>query len=221
MKCPHCLCPVQNAQGYCLECGFSGATLQSYLGDQWVRLERITDAAHCLRLEEMRHLEIVLDDFEHALPQAFFAVYLGVLPSGLNVAELGFWLLNQGAFNTHQMMKRNDFGSVLVLDPSARSIGITLGYSIEGHFEGQGLTAMLSRACEFLKHGDYSGALQSIIQNVGKELQKHGKASQWRPEPQSGTSIQVQPLRSGHRTTVGNELAEVSVRPASFYRRRS
>ena len=213
MKCPRCLSPVQIAQGYCHECGFSAATLQSYLGDQWVRLERITDPGHCLRLEEVRQLEIVLDNFERALPQAFFAVYLGVLPSGLNVSELGFWLLNQGAFNTHQMMKRNDFGSVLVVDPVMKSLAITMGYSIEGHFSESSLTSMLGKACEHLRHGDYSGSIESLIHQVDKELRLHAKPRHWQPDAQADPAIDVQPLRNGHRNPANHEYADSDPQP--------
>src|SRR6476660_6620455 len=97
MKCPRCQASVHPGQTSCPACGFSATLLHNYLGNQWVRLERITDAAHCLRLEDTRRVEIILDDFERSFPQAFFAVYLGTLPNNLNVAELGFWLLNQGA----------------------------------------------------------------------------------------------------------------------------
>ena len=164
-----------------------------------MRLERITDPGHCLRLEEVRQLEIVLDNFERALPQAFFAVYLGVLPSGLNVSELGFWLLNQGAFNTHQIMKRNDFGSVLVVDPVMKSLAITMGYSIEGHFSESSLTSMLGNACEHLRHGDYSGSIKSLIHHVDKELRLHAQPRRWQPDAQADPAIEVQPLRNGHR----------------------
>ena len=130
MKCPRCQASVRPAQTSSSACGFSATTLHNYLGNQWVRLERITDAAHCLRLEDARRLEIILDDFERTYPQAFFAVYLGTLPTNLNVAELGFWLLNQGAFNTHSVSRRNDFGIVLVVDPSTKTACITLGLSL-------------------------------------------------------------------------------------------
>ena len=92
MKCPHCESPLSTPLPACPQCGFSAEALGAYLGDHWVRLERITDAAHCLRLDDTRLCEVMMDDFERVFPQAFFAVYLGMLPTGLNVAELGVTL---------------------------------------------------------------------------------------------------------------------------------
>jgi hypothetical protein len=206
MKCPHCHAAAQPEQEFCQACGFSAATLRSYLGDQWVKLERITDAAHCLRLEEVRRCEIALDDFERCLPQAFFAIYLGVLPHGLNVAELGFWLLNQGAFNTHQMMKRNDFGTVLVVDPVTKSISLTLGYAIEGCFTPKQLTHLLETAAVHLEQQDFGGAMLKLIGDVYHGLRKKAQSYIWKPETSANEAgISVQPLRSGHRPTVRAE----------------
>ena len=79
MRCPHCSHPIAPQKTFCERCGFSDAHLAAYLGTEWVRLERITDAAHCLRLEESRQLEVHLDDFERQFPQSFLALYFGAV----------------------------------------------------------------------------------------------------------------------------------------------
>lgn len=211
MKCPRCQASVRSEQTSCSACGFSAALLHSYLGNQWVRLERITDASHCLRLEDTRRLEIILDDFERTYPQAFFAVYLGTLPTNLNVAELGFWLLNQGAFNTHSVSRRNDFGIVLVVDPSAKTACVTLGYSIEHCFTPRIINRMMQTVGGHLRKGAFGMAMEACCICVGKVLRKHARHMKWQPDsPVSADSISdigLQPLRGGHRSA-SRPLAE-------------
>jgi len=179
--------------------------LHNYLGNQWVRLERITDAAHCLRLEDTRKAEVILDDFERSFPQSFFASYLGVLPTGLNVVELGFWLLNQGAFNTHSVSRRNDFGIVLVADPATQIIGITLGYAIEGYFDAGTISRILQAAGSHLSKGAFGMAIEAACTHCGEVLRKHARRITWKPEasPEAGATpdMGLQPLRGGHKPT--------------------
>jgi len=179
-------------------CGFSADRLRQSLGDQWVRLERITDAAHCLRLADQQRCEVQMDDFERLLPQAFFAVYLGMLPAGLKVAELGFWLLNQGAFNTPHMQKRNDFGIVMVMDPAARELVLTFGYAIEAYFDEAIQRRLLERAAGHLKLQDYGAAIREVIQGCQSVLQRH---AQRQPRQLSSNGmppeLMVHPLRGG------------------------
>ncbi|MFO1485198.1 MAG: TPM domain-containing protein [Verrucomicrobiaceae bacterium] len=177
--------------------------LHRYLGNQWVRLERVTDAAHCLRLEDLRRIEVVLDDFERNFPQAFFAAYLGVLPIGLSVAELGFWLLNQGAFNTHSVSRRNDFGIILVVDPATQSVGITLGYTIEHWFPTKIVQRILADAAIHLRKRGFGSAIEIVCQQSAQILQKHGQRAPWHPGAagnlDASPDMGLQPLRSGHR----------------------
>ncbi|WP_395731952.1 TPM domain-containing protein [Prosthecobacter sp.] len=175
-------------------------------------MERITDAAHCLRLEDSRRIEIILDDFERSFPQAFFAVYLGTLPNNLSVAELGFWLLNQGAFNTHSVSRRNDFGMVLVVDPSARTACITLGYAIEKCFSPKIIHRMMQTVGSHLSKGAFSTAIATSCIRAGEVLRKHARPMQWQPEAagmaDSASDIGLQPLRGGHRS-ITRPLAEL------------
>lgn len=167
-----------------------------------MRLERITDAAHCLRLEDRHRCEVQMDDFERLLPQAFFAVYLGMLPTGLKVAELGFWLLNQGAFNTPHVQKRNDFGIVLVLDPAARELAMTFGYAIEGYFDEATQKRLLEKAVRHLKFQDYGAAVRETIRDCLSRLQSRAQRQPRRPSLHGALpELMVQPLRNGHATS--------------------
>jgi hypothetical protein len=142
-----------------------------------------------------------MDDFERAFPQAFFAVYVGSLPHGLNVSELGFWLLNQGAFNTPSIQKRNDFGVVLVVDPVSKSLGLSLGYSIEAYFDEKALLpSILQTIATKLRLQDYGGAIKRAIQEVTQVLRKKARRAPWKPESAPvSPALAVEPLRKGHQ----------------------
>jgi hypothetical protein len=203
MKCPRCQASVTPEQTACPACGFSATLLHNYLGNQWVRLERITDAAHCLRLEDSRRTEVILDDFERSFPQAFFAVYLGALPGNLNVAELGFWLLNQGAFNTHSVSRRNDFGMVLVIDPTAKTACMTLGYAIESCFSPKIMKRLMQAVGSHLSKGAFGLAIEDACLRAGAVLRKYAHCMPWQPDAATMADavpdMGLQPLRGGHR----------------------
>ncbi|WP_395716038.1 hypothetical protein [Prosthecobacter sp.] len=202
MKCPRCQGHVTVQQNTCNACGFSATLLHGYLGNQWVKLERITDAAHCLRLEEARRAEVVLDEFERSFPQAFFATYLGVLPNYFNVSELGFWLLNQGAFNTPSVSRRNDFGVVLVVDPSSLFASLTLGYAVEAYFGEDRMQQILQSVAKLLAEGAHGEAIVTACTRCAEVLRKHGTRTAWSPASLGGGSqpdMGLQPLRGGQK----------------------
>jgi hypothetical protein len=186
MKCPHCQARVTPLQKGCTACGFSASSLHPHLGNQWVRLDRITDVANCLRLEDTRRVEVILDDFERNFPQAFFAAYLGSIPNELTPSEVGFWLLNQGAFNTPSLQKRNDFGIVLVVDPSAHTASITLGYTIEACFSEPATLQNTARdRSTYLRDRRYGKAIEVACMRCARQLRK--LAHNARPGRLSGT----------------------------------
>ncbi|MBK8093259.1 MAG: TPM domain-containing protein [Verrucomicrobiaceae bacterium] len=192
----------------CEKCGFSAAKLKNYLGDQWIRLERITDAAHLLRLEEHQACELALDDFERAFPQAFIAIYLGALPNEINVSELGFWLLNQGAFHTHLLEKRNDYGLVLVIDPFTRSLALTAGYGIEPCLHQKKTQQILKSVAGSLAKNNTGEALLCMIADLRTLLQRAAVKQPRSPKTGSDHGLDVQPLRTGHR--MGSHLSPLT-----------
>lgn len=200
MNCPRCHTPCTHQDDECTVCGFSAELVRSYLGDHWIKLERITDPGHCLRLEDLRECEMEMADFERVFPQAFVAAYFGMLPAGLSVGELGFWLLNQSAFNTHQIQKRNDFGIVMVVDPMSKSLAITLGYAIEEWFVEPVMSTLLQAIVNCLKAQDYRGAISCVIEQTAHELRKHARRQPWSLETAGeALSLVLLPLRGGHR----------------------
>ncbi|WP_166647279.1 TPM domain-containing protein [Prosthecobacter fusiformis] len=179
------------------------STVRTLLGADWVRLERLTDNANCLSLKEHRALEIVLDDFERRFPQCFFAIYLGTLPASLTAADLGFWLINHGAFHTQQIAKRNDFGTALVIDCQRHVAALTLGYALESHIHEAELRHILSQMNSFLNRRRYGQALENAVGLFGRRLAQSATRTLPDVPPGPGTGdlggMGLQPLRAAHR----------------------
>lgn len=204
MKCPHCFAEVPHGAAACSQCGFSASAVRAYLGCEWVRLERITDQSMRLNLKDTRHLETVLDDFERCFPQCFLAVYLGPLPMELTVGDLGFWLINHGAFHAHQAAKRNDFGMVLVIDPLRQSAGLTLGYALEPILSEAAVVSVLDRVKSPLRRSDFAKAIQRTVKHLKKALRAQAKVESrdrhLPPPPTTDISeLGLQTLRHNHR----------------------
>ncbi|SKB02038.1 hypothetical protein SAMN02745166_03518 [Prosthecobacter debontii] len=205
MNCPHCSAVLASDAGECRNCGFSVRSIRALLGAEWVRLERLTDNGNCLSLKEQRHLEIILDEFERTFPQCFFAVYLGALPPTISARDLGFWLINHGAFHTREMAKRNDFGCALVIDDSRETLALTVGYALEGHLSEAELQRILKQSCMLLEGRHFGAAIERVVELTQQTL---SKAAQPRPETAPNNlgrvnadlgEIGLQPLRAAHR----------------------
>lgn len=212
MECPRCHSTLQSAASSCDSCGFNLSTLTKRLGDQWVRLERLTDAAHCLRVRDSRRIEGLLDEFERRFPQVFLAVYFGVLPHGISVSEAGFWLLNHAAFATHETSKRNDFGMALIIDPASGHAAISVGYAIEHLIRRQEFDQLLLRMSAALSHSDYSEAVHIAIHRIDRLLRSAGRAEPKTaaspPAPAVGHDLGLPRLRAQHRTQASATAAD-------------
>jgi uncharacterized membrane protein YgcG len=182
MKCPHCNSPLTTGQPACTGCGFSASAIRAYLGADWVRLERVTDVAGRLNLRETRHLETVLDEFERRFPQCFMAGYIGVLPETLTLTDLGFWLINHGAFQTHQISRRNDFAIVLLIDPLRQQAGFTLGYALEKVLPEPMLQAILKKLSRPLHRGAFGQAIELASAMIDKALRSAASLEPRQPE---------------------------------------
>ncbi len=206
MKCPHCSANLASEAAHCPQCGFSVGVVRAYLGSEWVRLERITDNQNLLSLKEQRQLEIALDGFERQFPQCFLAVYLGSLPSGLTASDLGFWLINHGAFHTHQMAKRNDYGIALVIDSGRQVASLMFGYSLEAHFKEAFAMQILNTIQKHLARRHYGYAVECVVGKITRALKQVGKRVV--PESDGGALLSeglgLQPLRAAHRISKGS-----------------
>jgi hypothetical protein len=145
------------------------------LGSNLVSLEALTDAAHCLRVREKEHLKHELDSFQLAFPQAFLAVYLGVLPTSPSPAEIAFWLLNHAAFQPADPARLNERAALLIIDPVSRTAGLTVGYGLEPFLPAPVIQGILRRVRTPLWHAEYVTAIELAITLLSTTLRKAGR----------------------------------------------
>lgn len=121
----------------------------------------------------------------------------------MKVSELGFWLLNQGAFETPSLIRRNDFGLLLVIDPTSRQVSLTAGYALEGLFRQDRVIKLLKAAGKDLSKGAFAAAITKVCEECSRLLRKNGRRKAWAPAGQSGAEnlghLGLEPLRGGHR----------------------
>jgi hypothetical protein len=175
MDCPRCGHDSIQSVASCAACALSLESVSQTLGSNLVSLESLTDAAHCLRVREKELLRHELDGFQQAFPQVFLAVYLGVLPNAPSASEIAFWLLNHAAFQPSDPTRLNERAALLLIDPVARTAGLTVGYGLEPYLPHKSLLGILRHIRTPLWHGEYAGAIELGIALIGKALRSAGK----------------------------------------------
>lgn len=175
MKCPSCMRPVDHEAESCYSCGYSDFRAASTYGGNRVMLNRVTDAAACLRKQDRDELAAVLDTLELRFPQMLFCAYLGTLPRHLNLSELGFWLLNHGQVKGAEYARPNENAILVVMDMATKQIGISLGYFAEVLISDEDAYKALMAARPNLINAEYGEALQTIFLKLAKVLQRNGR----------------------------------------------
>jgi hypothetical protein len=200
MTCPRCGSPVEPAQAECGGCSFSLAAVIGTFGHKLVQLDRLTDAANCLRLRDAQAIDEYLEDLETDFPQVFFAAYFGVLPPSFSPGELSFWLLNHAAFNNEELKKLNEFAVLLIVDPVGKCAGINVGYALESVLTTKKLQKVLQGIRTPLWHGELVNAVTSALGKVAKLLRQSGQPTRASTSLEAPGSTQEFMGRSGLRS---------------------
>lgn len=175
MKCPKCLRPVDHEAESCYSCGYSELEAAERYGGNQVMLNRIHDAAACLRKQDRDDLAEVLDQLEILFPQMLFCAYLGTIPEKLSLSELGFWLLNHGQVKGAEYARPNENAILLILDMNTKQIGVSLGYFAESLITEEHAYRALLRARPHLVNAEYGEALQKIFLRLARTLRRKGR----------------------------------------------
>jgi len=175
MKCPKCLRPVDHEADRCYSCGYSELEASAKYGANRVSLSRVHDAAHCLRKQDRDELAETLDQLEIKFPQMLFCAYLGSLPGGLSLSELGFWLLNHGQVDGAEYARPNENGILLVMDMNTKRIGVSLGYFAETLISEEDAYRALLYARPNLLNAEYGEALRNIFLRLARVLRRKGR----------------------------------------------
>ena len=182
MKCPRCVQSVSSGREQCGRCGFQLSCLDEEFGRDVVLLDRLTDAAHCLRVRERDALSQLLDDFEEEFPQLFAAVYFGALPELTSIRQFGFWLINHAAIPSLDISKPNEQGVLIVVDLQSRVIGVTLGYMLERYVSAKDLERCLRAARTHLFAGDFHRGVTVFVRKLSHVLRKVARRARRHPE---------------------------------------
>lgn len=182
MNCPRCVQSVAPGSPQCVRCGFQLSTLDPEFGEDVVLLDRLTDAAHCLRVRDRDALNAVLDDFERQFPQLFAAVYFGVLPEMTSIRQFGFWLINHAAVPTVEVSRPNEQGVIIVVDLQSRVIGVTLGYMLELFVTEKELDRCLRSARPHLFNGEFHRGVSVFLKRFSAVLRKASRKARRNPE---------------------------------------
>lgn len=182
MKCPRCVQPVAPGLPQCVRCGFLLSTLDDEFGEDVILLERLTDAANCLRVRERDSLNALLDEFEREFPQLFTAIYFGMLPEMTSIRQFGFWLVNHAALASVDISRPNEQGILIVVDLQSRVIGVTLGYMLERFLTEKDLNRCIRAARAPLCAGDYARGTTVLLKHVSRTLRKVSRQARRNPE---------------------------------------
>jgi hypothetical protein len=176
MRCPSCGSNTSIGSGSCQICGFVVAALADRLGQDAVSMERVIDAAHCLRLRDRTRLDAALDDFEKRFPQIICCCYFGVLPATVNCAEAAVWMVENGVRPREGKLVGGSAAIVLVVDPSAHCLGVAIGASLAAFLPQSHIERWIGQNQYHFWHGEHVEGLMAILAEIGKTFIGAGEA---------------------------------------------
>lgn len=183
MKCPHCFRPVDHEAHTCYSCGYSLADAETIYGRNFVGMNRLNDAAHCLRKDDRDEVEEVLDMLEFRFPQLLFCCYIGALEENMKLNELGFWLLNHAEIAGADFARPNENAVLVMIDVNSKQAGISLGYFMETLLSEEEAYRSLLTSRPLLLNGSYGLALSSIFRRIGRSLSRAAREMRKPPAP--------------------------------------
>ena len=143
----------------------------------------------------------------------FFAVYTSRTEGRSDVRQFGFWLLNRAAFQDVELDRPNECGILLIIDPDAKSAGITWGYALDAYLTEEDTFLFLSRAHAYWVEGRYSEGVIRGLKQLSKVLTKRCRQAKFDPErferrvaPPLAARQVAERIRAGHRKTIAEEV---------------
>lgn len=213
MKCPRCVQVIHRGAAACPHCGFGISATDERYGSEDVVIRRLEDQAGLMRSSEREKVELAMDRFESRFPQMFFAVYTSRTEGRSDVRQFGFWLLNRAAFQDVELDRPNECGILLIIDPDAKSAGITWGYALDAYLTEEDTFLFLSRAHAYWVEGRYSEGVIRGLKQLSKVLTKRCRQAKFDPErferrvaPPLAARQVAERIRAGHRKTIAEEV---------------
>lgn len=211
MKCPRCVQMIHRGAEECPHCGFSIADADRRYGAAEIQVHRLEDTAGLMRNFERRRVEAAMNRFERSFPQLFFAVHTGRPEGRSDVRQFGFWLLNRAAFVDVGIERPNECGIVLLIDPDAKSAGISWGYALDPFLSEEDTFGLLSRGHAYWIEGRYSDGILRVLLQLSRLMKM--RARQARRDPEK-FERRIQPPGASRRTLRQGHRLKKGVRPA-------
>lgn|GEM_PF-2763088 len=108
----------------CLECGLTLGVLDAVNGTGEVVVERVNDISGVLGESGRSLLGAEVARLEACFPQVFVVVHLSALGSVPALRQFGFWLLNRAALAGGSIMRPNENGVLVLIDPTGPLAGL-------------------------------------------------------------------------------------------------
>lgn len=195
MKCPRCVQVIHRGAELCPHCGFGIGEMDARYGKDNPSLRRLADPAGLIRLRERAKVQAALDHFSLCFPQLFAAVYTCSSRESGNLRQFGFWLLNRAAFEDVPVEQPNEAGILLVIDPEAKSAGVSWGYLLDPYLTEDDTFVCLSRAHAYFLEGNFADGIVRFVGQLENILS--GKLAQARRDPDRFGRKVAPPLRGG------------------------
>jgi uncharacterized membrane protein YgcG len=170
MKCPACATPLAAPAAECPKCKFTLRRLDTKFGAVPLHSRYLTDHASSLTVEEITRLRELLQRFETRFPQSLFSVFVADLPEGDNVKEYAFWLSNRAQFSSVEAAGSENFDLLLVLEPSAGSAALNVGYGLEKYISEDDLADALTEALPDFQEGQFESGIRTCVEAITRRL---------------------------------------------------
>lgn len=173
VHCPACYSADDRGEESCRHCGFSAAVCAERYPMQPPAFERLMDAEGLLGKRQRARLDKAIDSFEAKFPQLRIATHLTRLPEGLDVREVGYWLVNFCPLSDGETAENREGTLLFVIDHLNRQAGLTLGYGLDPFLGDDRGHRILSSVKQDLQREDYVGALRGVLRAVQRHFSKN------------------------------------------------
>lgn len=181
ITCPRCVQSVLPGEDSCRHCGYSLAEADAHFGGGPVAVERLTDADGLLTGRERGAIGVLQREFERQFPQLFLLVYVGSLPVPSGPRQFGFWLLNQAAVPSLDVMRPNEKGLLLVVDPGSGTAALTAGYFLECYLGQEELNGVLEAGRKAFGRQQFVRGIQDIARMLTARLRQAAREAAKNP----------------------------------------
>lgn len=171
MHCPYCQQPVTEESPQCVACGLDMQRLDAVLGVPLILQAGLRDDGRVLDARATKVVKRALAQFCGRFPQVHMALLIRPAPTVVPLRTWAWWLFNRGQFSAALDKGSVNRDMLLVLDPVARRMALTVGYGLEPFVGQRDLSAALDSGRGALEAGDWAEACCQVLVALDHGLQ--------------------------------------------------